>query len=245
MRVGSRALQTRSMARVFRLQCLAVVLLLAVAAPAGAGMRACRIALVNLDEDTKSTRFPSLHRALSELSKPRAQDNDGIVGAIELPRALLKGALKPGCALTLPATSPIWEEQQADFITLYCANGDASSITIAMYQRYEPNARLTLTLAPRSGAVGQSCSRIWRRRCCTSPTRSSHPDAAIPSSSVTISEASFNRAAARFSRRCASDDVPGISRMLGRAAAARRAPPASASRRAARRRPTASTTAAA
>jgi hypothetical protein len=143
------------MARVLPVQCLAVVAVLSVAVPSGAGMRACRIGLVNLDENAKSTRFASLHRSLSELLKPRAQENDGIVGAIEIPRALLKGALKPGCALALPATAPVWEEQQADFIALYCANGDASSITIAVYERGEPNARLTLTLAPRSGAVGQ------------------------------------------------------------------------------------------
>jgi hypothetical protein len=141
--------------RVFAVQWLAVVVVLALALPSGAGERACRIGLVNLDENAKSTRFASLHRSLSELLKPRASDNDGVVGAVEIPRALVKGALKSGCALALPYAAPVWEEQQADFLALYCANGDASSITIALYQRGEANARLTLTLAPRSGAVGQ------------------------------------------------------------------------------------------
>jgi hypothetical protein len=118
-------------------------------------MRACRIGLVNLDENSKSTRFASLGRSLSELLKPRADDNDGIVAAIEIPRARLNDALKSGCALALSDTAALWGERQVDFIALYCANGDASSITIALYRRGDPNARLTLTLAPRSGAVGQ------------------------------------------------------------------------------------------
>jgi hypothetical protein len=105
------------MARVFPVQCLAVVTLLAVALP--------------------------------------SEENDGIVGAIEIPRALVKAALKPGCALALPATAAIWAEQEADFIAPYCANGDASSIAIALYRRGDTDARLTLTLAPRSGAVGR------------------------------------------------------------------------------------------
>jgi len=143
------------MARGLAVQCLAVVTVLAFALPSGAGMRTCRMGLVNLDENSKSTRFASLHRFLSELLKPRANEEDGIVGAVEIPRALLKGALKSGCALALPETAAVWSEQEADFIVLYCANGDASSIAIALYRRCDANARLTLTLAPREGAVGQ------------------------------------------------------------------------------------------
>ena len=158
------------------MQCLAVVAVLAVAVPSGAGMRACRIGLVNLDENSKSTRFASLHRSLSELLKPRASDDDGIVGAIEIPRALLKGALKSGCALALPYAAPVWEEQQADFIALYCANSDASSITIALYRGASP------TLGSRSRwprgpeRLGRSSSRTSQGRCFTSRTRSSRPE---------------------------------------------------------------------
>lgn len=129
---------------------LAVSFLRPTVASAGGGP--VRFAVVNLDQDSGSRRFPWL---LERLDRGPGES------ATELDRRSIAPLVRAGCSLAQGKAFEAWRasaQQDHDFLVLYCSQGGLAPIVVTLYdiQGGLPSYRLmSVEIAAPRGSVGR------------------------------------------------------------------------------------------